>query len=78
MRRLQRLQAGGVKVLEFPDSCLGRDVRGLGAGVCRVHAGEEMFDKIHADYTQSMKDSSGWLTKSIGAYRAQRDRVLGT
>ena len=29
------------------------------------------------DYSASLKASSGWLTDSVGAYRAQRDRVLG-
>ena len=73
---LQRLQAGGVKVLEFPDSVWD----GMYAAAQEVYAGfagEEMFDKIRADYEQSMADSSGWLTQSIGAYRAQRDRVRG-
>ena len=37
----------------------------------------QIFKKIYDDYTASMKASSGWLTDSVGAYRAQRDRVLG-
>ena len=39
--------------------------------------GDELFKEIYDDYVASMKAVSGWLTKSIGAYRAQRDRVLG-
>ncbi len=73
---LQRLQAGGVKVLEFPDSVWD----GMFEASKAVYAefmGDDLFKKVYTDYQASMKDSSGWLTKSIGAYRAQRDRVLG-
>ncbi len=73
---LQRLQAGGVKVLEFPDSVWDA----MGAASQQVYdefMGDELFKEIYDDYVVSMKDSSGWLTQSIGAYRAQRDRVLG-
>jgi TRAP-type mannitol/chloroaromatic compound transport system substrate-binding protein len=73
---LQRLSAGGVKVLEFPDSVWDA----FGDASQKVYdefMGDEIFAKIYADYMSSMKDSSGWLTASVGAYRAQRDRVLG-
>lgn len=73
---LQRLKAGGVKVLEFPDSVWDA----MGAASQKVYdsfADGDLFDKILADYQASMRDSSGWLTESVGAYRAQRDRVLG-
>ncbi|PRY26225.1 secreted protein [Aliiruegeria haliotis] len=73
---LQRLQAGGVKVLEFPDAVWDA----MGAASQKVYdefMGDEIFKKIYDDYAQSMKDSSGWLTSSVSAYRAQRDRVLG-
>ena len=73
---LQRLQAGGVQVLEFPDSVW--DAMYVGAeAVYAEFMGDDLFKKIYDDYAVSMKNSSGWLTKSIGAYRAQRDRVLG-
>ncbi len=73
---LQRLKAGGVKVLEFPDSVW--DAMGEASEkVYAKFAGDPLFDEIRADYEASMRDSSGWLTQSIGAYRAQRDRVLG-
>lgn len=73
---LQRLKAGGVKVLEFPDSVWDA----MYAASREVYAGfmsDELFKKVNDDYFASMKDSSGWLTQSIGAYRAQRDRVTG-
>ena len=72
---LQRLAAGGVQVLEFPDSVWDA----MGAASQKVYdefLEDELFAAIYNDYAASMADSSGWLTKSIGAYRAQRDRVL--
>lgn len=73
---LERLKAGGVQVLEFPDSVWDA----MGAAAQKVYAEfltDDLFKKIYDDYQASMKASSGWLTQSIGAYRAQRDRVLG-
>ena len=71
---LTRLQAGGVKVLEFPDSVWDAMFE-ASKSVYAEFMGDELFKKINDDYFASMEDSSGWLTKSIGAYRAQRDRV---
>ncbi|MHA6261624.1 TRAP transporter substrate-binding protein [Arenibacterium sp. CAU 1754] len=73
---LQRLQAGGVKVLEFPDSVW--DAFGKAAAeTLDGYMDDELFAKIRGSVEASMKSSSGWLTKSEGAYRAQRDRILG-
>jgi len=73
---LQRLQAGGVKVLEFPDSVW--DAFGkASAEVMDENMGDELFKKINDSYNASMKASSSWLKQSSGAYTAQRDRVLG-
>ena len=73
---LQRLQAGGVKVLEFPDSVW--DAMGAAATeTMDQYNGDDLYDKIRADYTASMQASSGWIQRSEGAYRAQRDRVMG-
>ena len=71
---LTRLQAGGVKVLEFPNSVWDA----MYEASKEVYAGfldDDLFKKINDDYFASMEDSSGWLTQSVGAYRAQRDRV---
>ncbi|MEO9821648.1 MAG: twin-arginine translocation signal domain-containing protein [Paracoccaceae bacterium] len=73
---LQRLQAGGVKVLEFPDSVWDA-MHEASKAVYAEFLGDDLFKKVNDDYFASMADSSGWLTKSIGAYRAQRDRVRG-
>ena len=73
---LERLKAGGVQVLEFPDSVWDA----MGAASQQVYdefMGDELFKEIYDDYAASMKNSSGWLTQSISAYRNQRDRVLG-
>ena len=73
---LQRLQSGGVKVLEFPDSVWDA----FGTASAEVHAenmGDDLYKKIHDDYQASLKASSGWIDRAEGAYRAQRDRVLG-
>ncbi|NBT31163.1 MAG: ABC transporter substrate-binding protein [Rhodobacteraceae bacterium] len=73
---LQRLQAGGVKVLEFPDSVW--DAFGAASKeTLDQYMGDELFARIRASAEASMKSSSGWITRSEGTYRTQRDRVLG-
>jgi TRAP-type mannitol/chloroaromatic compound transport system substrate-binding protein len=73
---LQRLQAGGVKVLEFPDSVW--DAMGTAAKeTMDQYNGDDIYDRMRASYNASMSASSGWIQQSEGAYRAQRDRVMG-
>lgn len=73
---LQRLQAGGVKTLDFPDSVW--DAMGAAAKeTMDSYMDDELFAKIRASAEASMRASSGWLVKSEGVYRAQRDRVMG-
>lgn len=73
---LQRLQAGGVKTLEFPDSVW--DAFGAAAKeTLDSYNDDELFARIRSSVEESMKASSGWLVKSEGAYRAQRDRIMG-
>jgi len=73
---LQRLQAGGVKMMEFPDSVW--DAFGKASQeVLAENMNDELFKKIHDSAMASMKSSSAWLKRSSGAYTAQRDRVLG-
>ncbi|MEM9524558.1 MAG: ABC transporter substrate-binding protein [Pseudomonadota bacterium] len=73
---LQRLQSSGVQVLEFPDTVW--DAMGTAAReVLDENMGDDLFKKIHDSAMASMRSSSGWLTRSEGAYRTQRDRVLG-
>ena len=73
---LQRLQSGGVQVLEFPDSVWDA----MGAAAIEVkdqYNGDDIYDRIRASYEASMAASSGWLVQSEGTYRAQRDRITG-
>ena len=73
---LQRLQAGGVQALEFPDSVW--DAFGTAAAdTLNEYMDDDLFVTIRESVEASMKASSGWLTRSEGAYRAQRDRILG-
>ncbi|WP_425039161.1 TRAP transporter substrate-binding protein [Primorskyibacter sp. S187A] len=73
---LQRLQSGGVKVLEFPDSVW--DAMAAGAKtVSDQYMGDDIYAKVKASYDSSMAASSSWLTQSEGTYRAQRDRTTG-
>ncbi|NOE25649.1 TRAP transporter substrate-binding protein [Ruegeria sp. HKCCD6157] len=73
---LQRLQSGGVKVLEFPDSVW--DAFGQASQeVLDENMSDELFKKIHDSAMTSMAASSAWLNKSSGAYTTQRDRVRG-
>ncbi|MGB3148362.1 MAG: ABC transporter substrate-binding protein, partial [Paracoccaceae bacterium] len=73
---LQRLQAGGVKVLEFPDSVWDA----FGAASQAVHdenMGDDLYKRVYDSYMASMRSSSNWITRSEGTYRTQRDRILG-
>jgi TRAP-type mannitol/chloroaromatic compound transport system substrate-binding protein len=73
---LQRLQAGGVKVMEFPDSVW--DAFGKASQeVLAENMSDELFKKIHDSAMSSMKASANWLAQSSGTYTAQRSRVLG-
>ncbi len=73
---LQRLQAAGVQVREFPETVWNS----FGAASAEVHAenmGDDLYKKVYDSAMASMRSSSAWLTRSEGVYRTQRDRVLG-
>ncbi|MFV2052638.1 TRAP transporter substrate-binding protein [Aliiroseovarius sp. YM-037] len=73
---LQRLQSAGVKVLEFPDTVW--DAMGAAADeTLQQYMGDDLYKRIYDSAMTSMKASSGWLTRSEGVYRTQRDRILG-
>ncbi|MCJ7873613.1 TRAP transporter substrate-binding protein [Marinovum sp. 2_MG-2023] len=73
---LQRLQASGVKVLEFPDSVW--DAFGQAASdTLDEYMDDELFVKIRESANTSMQASNGWIDKSINAFARQRTRVLG-
>ncbi|SDK49403.1 TRAP transporter substrate-binding protein [Aliiruegeria lutimaris] len=73
---LQRLQAGGVKVLNFNDAVW--DAMGVAAkATLDEYMDDEIFARIRASVEKSMRESSSWIDASEGAYRKQRDRILG-
>ena len=73
---LQRLQAGGVKVLEFGDDVWDA-FGGASDEVHQENMGDEIYKKVYDSYQASMMASSGWIQKAESTYRTQRDRVLG-
>ncbi len=73
---LTRLQAGGVTLLEFPDSVW--DAMGTASiETMDQYRGDPLYDRIIDSAMSSMRSSSSWIQRSEGAYRAQRDRILG-
>ena len=73
---LQRLQAGGVQVLEFPDSVW--DAFGQAANeTLEEYMDDELFARIRESAMTSMQSSAGWIDSSINAFASQRNRVLG-
>jgi TRAP-type mannitol/chloroaromatic compound transport system substrate-binding protein len=73
---LVRLQAAGVTVLSFPDSVW--DAMGVAAQeTLNQYRGDDLYDRIMDSAFASMRTTSNWISRSEGAYRAQRDRILG-
>ncbi|TCP63321.1 secreted protein [Rhodovulum bhavnagarense] len=73
---LQRLQAGGVRVLEFSDAVWDA----FGAAAAEVMAepmGDELYKKCYDSYMASLKSSAAWNGRSQAIFTAQRDRVSG-
>ncbi|SHH23220.1 TRAP transporter substrate-binding protein [Marivita hallyeonensis] len=73
---LARLQAQGVKTLQFSDDVW--DAFGAAsAEVMDENMGDELFAKIRASFEESLATSASWINKSDGYYVEQRVRVLG-
>ena len=73
---LERLIAGGTRALEFPNDVW--DAFGKGAmEVFEENMGDDLFKRTYESAMKSMRASSGWISKSAGAYMTQRDRVMG-
>lgn len=73
---LDRLVAGGVQTLEFPDSVW--DAFGSASQeIMDENMEDDFFAKVHGSVMESMKLSSRWAGLSDGAYTRQRDRVRG-
>ncbi|MCR9125285.1 MAG: TRAP transporter substrate-binding protein [Rhodobacteraceae bacterium] len=73
---LQRLQAQGVKTMQFPDDVW--DAFGAASKeVMDENMDDEIFARIRESFETSLAASSDWLLKSDGFYVEQRNRVLG-
>jgi TRAP-type mannitol/chloroaromatic compound transport system substrate-binding protein len=73
---LERLQQGGVTLREFPDTVWDA----MGSAAASVHEenmGDDIYKRVYDSAMASMRSSSEWIQRSEGAYRAQRDRILG-
>lgn len=73
---LTRLQSGGVRLMEFPESVWDA----FGAAASEVIAepmDDEIYKKCHDSYMASLKSSAQWIARSEGAFSAQRNRVMG-
>ncbi|MFK7875429.1 MAG: TRAP transporter substrate-binding protein [Paracoccaceae bacterium] len=73
---LARLQAQGVKTLQFSDDVW--DAFGAASKeVMDENMNDELFAKIRASFEESLSQSASWIQKSDGYYVNQRVRVLG-
>ncbi len=73
---LERLIAGGVNALEFPDDVW--DAFGTASKeVMEENMSDELFKKTFDSMQNAMKLSANWDSLSSGAYVKQRTRVLG-
>ncbi|MBV1867517.1 MAG: TRAP transporter substrate-binding protein [Marinosulfonomonas sp.] len=73
---LTRLQAQGVKTLQFTDDVW--DAFGTASKeVMDANMDDELFAKIRGSFEESLASSSSWISKSDGFYVEQRTRVLG-
>lgn len=73
---LARLQAQGVKTLQFSDDVW--DAFGAASKeVMDENMNDELFAKIRASFEASLAQSASWIQKSDGFYVEQRTRVLG-
>ena len=73
---LERMQAQGVKALQFSDDVWDAFGR-ASAEVMDENMGDELFAKTRASFEASMATSASWINKSDGYYVNQRVRVLG-
>ncbi|MEM1100256.1 MAG: TRAP transporter substrate-binding protein [Pseudomonadota bacterium] len=73
---LARLQAQGVKTLQFSDDVW--DAFGAASAlVMDENMDDEIFAKTRASFEASLANSAAWIGKSDGYYVEQRVRVLG-
>ena len=72
---LQRLQSGGVQVLEFNDEIW--NAFGTAANeVFQEYMDDDLYKTIYDSYISSMNSTSGWLSRSENTFVQQRNRFL--
>ncbi|HEU0223652.1 MAG TPA: twin-arginine translocation signal domain-containing protein [Paracoccaceae bacterium] len=72
---LQRLQAAGVSVLEYPDGVW--DAFGKASvEVLEENMGDDIFKATYESALDSMRKSAAWFSTATIAYVRQRDRIL--
>ena len=73
---LQRLQAGGVKLMQFSDAIW--DAFGAAADeVQRENLNDDLYRTCYESYMASLRSSAAWGSRSEGTFSAQRNRVVG-
>ncbi|SFP09740.1 TRAP transporter substrate-binding protein [Tranquillimonas alkanivorans] len=73
---LQRLQASGVQLAEFPEPVW--DAFGQAANeVYQQYMGDDLYKRTYDSYMTSLQNSASWIDRSEGTYTTQRDRVIG-
>lgn len=73
---LERLQAGGVRTLQFSDAVWDAFAVATKETLDEF-MDDELFAKVRTSAEKSMGASADWIAKSKGVYTAQRRRVMG-
>lgn len=73
---LSRLRNSGVQMMEFSEE-IWNAVGKASQEVLEAKRDGDLFDKTLTSYQASMESSAGWMGRSEGAYRRQRDRLIG-
>jgi TRAP-type mannitol/chloroaromatic compound transport system substrate-binding protein len=73
---LQRLQSGGAKLMQFPDSVW--DAFGAASEeVVQAPMDDDIYKSCHDSYMDSLRRSADWASRSAGEFTRQRNRVVG-
>jgi len=70
---LDRLKAGGTKVLQFPDD-VWDSFREASSAALDEFMGDELYARIRESHESFKAAAAGWIDASDGAFTAQRDR----
>jgi TRAP-type mannitol/chloroaromatic compound transport system substrate-binding protein len=73
---LQRLQSGGVQVLEFNDAIWDAFCT-ASREVIQEGMSDDLYKRCHDSYMASLQSSAAWASRSEGTFTAQRNRIMG-